>query len=141
MVTKSISTNFTLHQLYTVSLSRLICMTIDGTGIHYYSCNRGLLCRLYAHTLLVLDDNDFYERHHMFTLAQQRGIATALNALVFRTYCPASSGKPSYTNQLAVSWHHFSSLSRMQAFGTRWQFVGIQSTVTCMTAVLGCENY
>lgn len=52
-----------------------------------------LLCRLYAHTLLVLDDNDFYERQDMFTLAQQRGIATALNALVFRTYCPASSGE------------------------------------------------
>ncbi|KAL3160392.1 hypothetical protein ABBQ32_010717 [Trebouxia sp. C0010 RCD-2024] len=52
----------------------------------------GLFCRLYAHTLLVLDDNDFYERQDMFTLAQQRGVATALNALVFRTYCPASSG-------------------------------------------------
>ena len=51
------------------------------------------MCRLYAHTLLVLDDDDFYERQDMFTLAQQRGIATALNALVFRTYCPASSGE------------------------------------------------
>ena len=51
------------------------------------------MCRLYAHTLLVLDDDDFYERQDMFTLAQQRGIATALNALVFRTYCPVSSGE------------------------------------------------
>lgn len=52
-----------------------------------------VMCRLYAHTLLVLDDHDFYERQDMFTLAQQRGIATALNALVFRTYCPASPGE------------------------------------------------
>ena len=41
----------------------------------------------------MLDDHDFYERQDIFTLAQQRGIATALNALVFRTYCPASSGE------------------------------------------------
>ena len=52
-----------------------------------------IVCRVYAHTLLVLDDNDFYERQDTFSLAQQRGIATALNALVFRTYCPLSSGK------------------------------------------------
>lgn len=52
-----------------------------------------VMCRLYAHTLLVLDDDDFYECQDMFTLAQQRGIATALNALVFRTYCPLSLGK------------------------------------------------
>lgn len=63
-----------------------------GTAV-YLTLIWPLLCRLYAHTLLVLDDNDFYERQDMFTLAQQRGIATALNALVFRTYCPATSGE------------------------------------------------
>ena len=48
---------------------------------------------MYAQALLVLDDTDFYERQDTFTLPQQRGIATALNALVFRTYCPAVSGQ------------------------------------------------
>lgn len=48
---------------------------------------------MYAHVLLVLDDTDFYERQDTFTLSQQRGIATALNALVFRTYCPTVSGQ------------------------------------------------
>ncbi|KAL0028291.1 hypothetical protein WJX79_007793 [Trebouxia sp. C0005] len=52
----------------------------------------GLFCRVYAHALLVLDDTDFYERQDTFTLSQQRGIATALNALVFRTYCPTVPG-------------------------------------------------
>lgn len=60
------------------------------------------MCRLYAHTLLVLDDNDFYDGQDMFSLAQQRGIATALNALVFRTYCPASSGETLMSTSQAV---------------------------------------
>jgi len=55
---------------------------------------------VYAHALLVLDDTDFYERQDTFMLPQQRGIATALNALVFRTYCPTVSGR-----------HHPSSLN------------------------------
>ncbi len=55
---------------------------------------------MYAHALLVLDDTDFYERQDTFTLPQQRGIATALNALVFRSYCPTVSGEPHPTNVL-----------------------------------------
>eukprot|EP00884_Botryococcus_braunii_P011773 jgi/Botrbrau1/20597/Bobra.113_1s0023.1 len=49
-----------------------------------------LFSRVYAHLLLVLDDEDFYQRQDMFTLAQQRAIATAFNTLVFRTHRPAS---------------------------------------------------
>jgi len=56
------------------------------TGSFFY-------CRVYAYALLVLDDTDFHERQDTFTLSQQRGIATALNALVFRTYCPTVSGQ------------------------------------------------
>jgi hypothetical protein len=44
--------------------------------------------RVYAHLLLVLDDEDFYERQDIFTLGQQRAVATALNTLVFRRHCP-----------------------------------------------------
>ena len=47
--------------------------------------------RVYAQALLVLDDDDFYRLQTVFTLGQQRGIATALNTLVFRTFCPPSS--------------------------------------------------
>ena len=51
-----------------------------------------VICRIYAHALLVLDDADFHERQDVFTLSQQRGIATALNALVFRTHFPGTPG-------------------------------------------------
>ena len=48
-----------------------------------------LRTRVYAHALLVLDDHDFHERQAVFSLGQQRAIATALNSLVFRTHCRA----------------------------------------------------
>lgn len=50
-------------------------------------------CRVYAHVLLILDDNDFYHTQSVFLLPQQRAFATSFNALVFRTYCPAPGGK------------------------------------------------
>ena len=51
------------------------------------------ICRIYCHMLMVLDDEDFYNLQSTFTVSQQRGISTALNTLVFRTHCPATSGK------------------------------------------------
>ncbi|KAK9815844.1 hypothetical protein WJX72_010650 [[Myrmecia] bisecta] len=69
----------------------------------------GLLCRVYAQSLLVLDDDDFYERQDTFTLAQQRGIATSLNTLVFRMHCPATRDgklltKGSPSDELLPEW-------------------------------------
>lgn len=52
------------------------------------------LRRVYAHTSLVMDDDEFYKLQHTFTLAQQRAIATALNTLVFRTHCPEQQRQP-----------------------------------------------
>ena len=52
-----------------------------------------LTCRAYCHLLMVLDDEDFYALQSMFTVSNQRGIATALNTLVFRTHCPATPGE------------------------------------------------
>eukprot|EP00891_Asterochloris_glomerata_P009406 jgi/Astpho2/9406/e_gw1.00145.21.1_t len=51
-----------------------------------------LTCRAYCHLLMVLDDEDFYALQSTFTVSNQRGIATALNTLVFRTHCPATPG-------------------------------------------------
>ena len=49
---------------------------------------------MYAHALLVWDDQDFHKRQAVFSLGQQRAIATALNSLVFRTHCRAAGGAP-----------------------------------------------
>lgn len=68
-------------KLHTWVISISTCYTIQETA-----------CRVYAHALLVIDDNDFYQKQSMFTLAQQRAIATSLNALVFRTHYPVTPG-------------------------------------------------
>lgn len=41
---------------------------------------------------MIIDDNDFYQKQSVFSLTQQRAVATSLNALVFRTYCPSTAG-------------------------------------------------
>jgi hypothetical protein len=46
---------------------------------------------VYAQALLVLDDDDFYRAQTLFTLGQQRAIATVLNTLVYRTHCPSAA--------------------------------------------------
>lgn len=51
----------------------------------------GLICRVYSHFLVVVDDDDFHELQSTFSLGQQRAIATTLNTLIFRTRCPAEA--------------------------------------------------
>ena len=50
-----------------------------------------MLSRVYAHHLLVVDDEDFHSLQQVFNLQQQRAIATALNTLVFKTLAPERS--------------------------------------------------
>ena len=73
-----------------------LCYSVTASMLKFAMIKRcSLLCvlyRVYAHALLVLDDADFHDRQDVFTLSQQRGIATALNALVFRTYFPNTAG-------------------------------------------------
>eukprot|EP00887_Chlorella_sp_A99_P004884 scaffold4.g4884.t1 len=49
----------------------------------------GLFCKVYCHSLMVCDDEEFHERQPLFSLAQQRAVAAAVNTLVFRTQLPA----------------------------------------------------
>ena len=96
------------------------------------------MCRLYAHTLLVLDDDDFYERQDTFTLAQQRGIVTALNALVFRTYCPASSGETlTLTVRHSLAFASFPALLFTPWFGQRQ----LNTRVECKSKTLSRYSY
>lgn len=45
----------------------------------------GLFCRTYNHLLLVLDDDDFFDRQEPFTIPQLQAITAALNTLVYRS--------------------------------------------------------
>ncbi|MCO5588844.1 hypothetical protein L7F22_042804 [Adiantum nelumboides] len=49
-----------------------------------------LFCAAYGHLLMILDDNEFYERQVPFTLKQQRVIAASLNTLVYNGLLSAS---------------------------------------------------
>ena len=46
----------------------------------------GLFSLAYAHLLLVLDDDEFFDAQRPFTLGEQRGIAACVNTLVVRTH-------------------------------------------------------
>jgi hypothetical protein len=50
-----------------------------------------LLAAVYAHLLLVLDDDDFYTHQTPFTLSQQRAIAATLNSLLYHSLTTASA--------------------------------------------------
>jgi len=50
-----------------------------------------LMAAVYAHLLLVLDDDDFYTRQTPFTLSQQRAIAATLNSLLYHSLTTASA--------------------------------------------------
>lgn len=59
----------------------------------------GLFCRTYNHLLLVLDDDDFFDRQEPFTIPQLLAITAALNTLVYCSVLagqeiPKRSGKP-----------------------------------------------
>lgn len=45
-----------------------------------------LFCATYAHLLMVLDDEEFYEKQVPFTLEQQRTIAAMLNTMVYNGF-------------------------------------------------------
>ncbi|KAK4348442.1 hypothetical protein RND71_031197 [Anisodus tanguticus] len=49
------------------------------------SCLLHLFCASYSHLLLVLDDQEFYEKQVPFTLDQQQKIVSVLNTLVYNT--------------------------------------------------------
>ena len=51
-----------------------------------------MLTQVYAHLLLVLDDEDFYERQTPFTLPQQRAIAAVLNTLLYHSLVSRTEG-------------------------------------------------
>ncbi|KAH6558476.1 hypothetical protein KP509_1Z062300 [Ceratopteris richardii] len=59
-----------------------------------------LFCASYCHLLMILDDDEFYEKQVPFTLKQQRIIAASLNTLV-------------YNGLLSTSKHKFLSLLEM----------------------------
>ncbi|KAI5061390.1 hypothetical protein GOP47_0023895 [Adiantum capillus-veneris] len=52
-----------------------------------------LFCAAYGHLLMILDDEEFYERQVPFTLKQQRVIAASLNTLVYNGLLSASKQK------------------------------------------------
>ncbi|XP_060201350.1 E3 ubiquitin-protein ligase UPL7-like [Lycium barbarum] len=49
------------------------------------ACLLHLFCASYSHLLLVLDDQEFYEKQVPFTLEQQQKIVSVLNTLVYNT--------------------------------------------------------
>lgn len=53
----------------------------------------GLFCRTYNHLLLVLDDDDFFDRQEPFTIPQLQAITAALNTLVYRSIIRAEAPK------------------------------------------------
>ena len=81
----------------TIVLSKMLAMLLSVlinrcSWTAYHCC---VACRVYAQALLVLDDDDFYRAQTVFTLGQQRAVATALNTLVYRTHCPTPRPRPS----------------------------------------------
>ncbi|CAI7802439.1 unnamed protein product [Closterium sp. NIES-54] len=54
-----------------------------------------VFCRAYAHLLLVLDDEEFYQRQIPFSLSEQRVIAATLNTLVYNTLISSPSSASS----------------------------------------------
>ncbi|KAL3681995.1 hypothetical protein R1sor_000017 [Riccia sorocarpa] len=52
-----------------------------------------LFCDAYAHLLVVMDDEQFYERQFPFTLEQQRVIAAMLNTMVYNGLMAASKSQ------------------------------------------------
>ncbi|KAL2610792.1 hypothetical protein R1flu_022484 [Riccia fluitans] len=61
-----------------------------------------LFCAAYAHLLVVMDDEQFYERQFPFTLEQQRVIAAMLNTMVYNGLMAPSKGQNAALMDAAV---------------------------------------
>ncbi|KAG6544429.1 hypothetical protein Mapa_014067 [Marchantia paleacea] len=61
-----------------------------------------LFCASYAHLLVVMDDEQFYERQFPFTLEQQRIIAAMLNTMVYYGLMTPSKGQDATLMDAAV---------------------------------------
>jgi ubiquitin-protein ligase E3 B len=61
-----------------------------------------LFCASYAHLLMVVDDEQFYERQVPFTMDQQRLIAAMLNTMVYNGLMSSSRAQSSLLTESAV---------------------------------------
>ncbi|XP_024536695.1 E3 ubiquitin-protein ligase UPL7 isoform X1 [Selaginella moellendorffii] len=60
-----------------------------------------LFCTLYAHLLLVLDDNEFYDKQVPFSIDEQRLISAALNTMLYHGFFLA--GRTQYATLMEAS--------------------------------------
>eukprot|EP00252_Welwitschia_mirabilis_P024162 TRINITY_DN7059_c0_g3_i3.p1 TRINITY_DN7059_c0_g3~~TRINITY_DN7059_c0_g3_i3.p1 ORF type:complete len:797 (+),score=144.37 TRINITY_DN7059_c0_g3_i3:224-2392(+) len=66
-----------------------------------------VFCSAYAHLLIVIDDEEFYEKQVPFTLEQQRIIASVLNTMVYNGYLTNSMHPRSCVIDAAIRCLYF----------------------------------
>ncbi|XP_057818767.2 E3 ubiquitin-protein ligase UPL7 isoform X1 [Cryptomeria japonica] len=66
-----------------------------------------LFCATYAHLLMVLDDEEFYEKQVPFTLEQQKTIAAMLNTMVYNGFLSNAGNHSNPLMEAAVRCLHF----------------------------------
>mmetsp|Transcript_17431 Transcript_17431/g.48587 ORF Transcript_17431/g.48587 Transcript_17431/m.48587 type:complete len:870 (+) Transcript_17431:468-3077(+) len=96
-------------QAGTTSGWRIESLCGGAEGLHpSKGASLGLFCRLLAHLLLVVDDDDFHNHQDPFSLSVSRAVATALNTLVFCTHVPPAGDQKqaaaSSADSMLVEW-------------------------------------